>query len=74
VRFELEQAGEVRVGVYDVAGRPVRRLHSGRLDAGRHALSWDGTDQNGRPVASGIYYSRLEAGGRVQSLPMTLVK
>jgi len=74
IRFELEQASEVRLGVYDVAGRPVRRLHRGRMDAGNHAVLWDGTDDHGRAVASGVYYGRLEAEGQVHSRPMTLLK
>lgn len=74
VRFHLEQGGEVQLGVYDVAGRPVRRLFEGRMEAGSHALTWDGTDDAGRHVASGVYYGRFESGGVVQSRAMTLVK
>ena len=72
--FDLERAGDVRLDVYDVAGRPVRRLHAGRMEAGNHAMMWDGTDDHGRAVASGVYYGRLEVAGRVQSRPMTLLK
>jgi len=74
IRFQLERAGDVKVGVYDVAGRPVRRLHAGRLEAGDHALVWDGTNDAGRNVASGVYYSRLETAGIVRSRAMTLLK
>ena len=74
IRFQLERSGDVKVGVYDVAGRPVRHLHAGRLEAGDHALVWDGTDDAGRNVASGVYYGRLETTGLVRSRPMTLLK
>ena len=54
------QAAEVRLSVFDVQGRMVRRLLEGPLSAGRHDLAWDGRDAGGRPLASGIYYLSLE--------------
>lgn len=55
-------AGPVRVTVYDVAGRVVRTLAAGPMDPGPHELVWDGTDDRGETVASGVYYCALEAG------------
>ncbi len=48
-----------RLTVYDVAGRLVRTLFDGDLDAGTHAVSWDGRDGTGRRLSSGVYYCRL---------------
>jgi flagellar hook assembly protein FlgD len=50
---------QVRLDLYDVSGRLVRRLLDGQIPAGDTVLSWDGKDGNGRPVASGIYWYRL---------------
>ena len=55
-------AGPVRVAVYDVAGRLVRTLVDGPMEPGPHELVWDGSDDRGEKVASGVYYCTLEAG------------
>jgi glycosidase len=62
-RFSLPHADRVRVEVLDVAGRRVRALGTRFLDAGPHALAWDGRDDGGRPVDAGLYFVRLVATG-----------
>jgi hypothetical protein len=53
----------VDLSVYDVTGRRVRNLISGRLPTGRsHTVRWDGRDQRGIPVAAGVYFYRLDLG------------
>jgi hypothetical protein len=59
VRFDLARSDQVRLCVYDVAGRLVRTLAQGQQPAGPHRLTWDGRDQAGRLVASGVYALRL---------------
>jgi hypothetical protein len=61
VRFELSQSAEVDLTVHDVSGRRIRLLATGPAVAGLHALSWDGRDDAGRSVGSGIYFLRLRA-------------
>lgn len=55
----LPSAGAVRLDVLDVGGRVVRSLDLGRLDAGEHALTWDGRDARGGAAPSGHYFVRL---------------
>lgn len=62
VAFELSQAGEASVEVFDVQGARVRTLASGVRAAGRHAISWDGAGDDGRRVPPGLYLVRLRAG------------
>jgi hypothetical protein len=62
-RFALPRAGVFDVAVYDVTGRLIRRLGSGPRELGEHRLSWDGRDEAGRSVASGVYLARAEAEG-----------
>ena len=57
--FALPQAGRASLEVFDANGRLVRTLVDGQLDAGAHHTEWRGTDNAGRPVASGLYYFRL---------------
>jgi len=52
----------VEVCVFDVGGRLVKRLARGTFDPGEHFLVWDGTDREGRAVASGVYLVRSRVG------------
>jgi hypothetical protein len=63
LRLDLPRAMPVRLGVYDVDGRLVRTLLDGRLEAGSHALTWNGADAAGIPQGSGIYFVVLHADG-----------
>jgi hypothetical protein len=62
IRFALPAPGEHSLVVFDVAGRQVRSLSSGKAEAGAHLVSWDGRNDEGRLVPSGVYFYRLRAG------------
>jgi hypothetical protein len=74
LRFAIPDAGPVRLTVFNVAGRRVAELVSGTLPAGTHTVRWDGRDDAGRSVASGVYLYRLEAGGERLTKEMILMK
>ena len=74
IRFELYRAGDVSLVVYDALGRVVKRLVGGHLSAGLHAVTWDGTDNAGVPVSSGVYVYRLASRGMAGSGRMTMVR
>jgi flagellar hook assembly protein FlgD len=74
IHFDVATGGPVTLAVYDSGGRLVKRLASGAMTAGPHALPWDGTDARGHGVAAGVYVARLEAGGTVNARRMVLVK
>ena len=74
MRFELPGAASVSLAIYDVAGRRVRILVDERMPAGRHSVMWDGRDQRGLGVSSGIYFYRLRAKGFGDSRKMLLLK
>jgi choice-of-anchor B domain-containing protein len=74
IPFELRTAGHARLRVYNVQGALVRTLVDDPLPAGRHATTWDGTDDRRRPAASGVYYYRLDAGGDSSTRRMVLLK
>jgi hypothetical protein len=61
---DLEGPGLVNCMVYDPTGRLVRIIHSGALPAGRSRLRWDGRGVDGRAVAPGVYFVRLNSPGR----------
>ena len=72
--FDLPQAAAVALVLYDALGRPVRHLVDGPLAAGRYRFVWDGRDQDGRVVASGIYFYRLVADSFVAVGRLALVR
>jgi subtilisin-like proprotein convertase family protein len=74
LRFGLPSAGQVELAVYNVNGQRLTTLASGHYPAGVHTAAWDGTDNAGRPVASGIYFCRLRAGDFTATRPMVLMK
>ncbi|RMG24283.1 MAG: hypothetical protein D6732_23790, partial [Methanobacteriota archaeon] len=63
VEFGMPNAEWVTLKVYDLMGREVKTLVNGRLPAGYHTVQWDGTDNTGQPVSSGVYLYRLQVGG-----------
>ncbi len=64
----------VRLKVLDLQGRVVRTLMEGKASAGPHSVEWDGRDQGGRWLPTGLYLIRLESGVRAQSTRMLLVR
>lgn len=62
VLFDLPEARAVRLEVYNLQGARVRVLADNTFAAGSHRLSWNGSDQAGHRVGTGVYYFRLEAG------------
>lgn len=74
LRFELPSAGPVRLDVYDVAGRLVRSLVDETRAAGSHEVDWDGRDEAGNEVGSGVYLARLEFAGSSRVTRMGLLR
>jgi hypothetical protein len=74
IRFTVPQAREVRLSVYDTAGRLVVVLLDGYAGAGTTRIIWDGRNHSGRPVASGVYFYRLTADGFSSTHKMLLIK
>lgn len=75
VTFALAQPQRVSLTIHDVAGRLIRTLIAGEtLPAGEQAWTWSGVDDRGRPVPSGVYRGRVQAGGLTSVTTLTLVR
>jgi tetratricopeptide (TPR) repeat protein len=66
IQYQLPEAGHVTVKIYNLFGQEVRTLVAGQREAGYHSEIWDGRDNFGRRVASGVYFYRLSAAPNVK--------
>jgi FlgD Ig-like domain len=76
IRFDLsgEHSAAARVDVHDLAGRRIRSLFNGEMAPGTWSLEWDGRDDRGNAVSSGLYFARINVDGQSHSLKMTLAR
>jgi len=76
ISYSISEGVSVRVtlNVYDIRGHLVRRLFDGLRDSGSYSVFWDGTDDSGRRVSSGVYMYRIEAGTFAKTRKMVLLK
>jgi subtilisin-like proprotein convertase family protein len=74
ISYDLPRAGHVQLQIYDVAGRLVRTLVDENRAAATHREVWDGRDNRGRGVASGVYYYRVTSGSHTATAKMMLLK
>ena len=74
ISYRLPGPGTVELILYDLLGRPVRRLVSKYQGAGSYRVAWDGTDDRGLAVATGVYLYRLKAGDQQLSRRLLLVR
>ena len=74
ISFSLPKSGEARVEVVNALGQTVKTLVSGLQSAGNHRVTWDGTDERGQAVSSGVYFYRIVSGEFNASKKMILLK
>ena len=74
IQYRLPEAGEVQLVIYNLLGQEVRTLVQESMDAGFHSVVWDGMDEFGKQVASGIYIYRLSVTDFTQVQRMMLLK
>ncbi len=74
ISYSLGEAGPVELAVFDLRGRKVKTLVSARQPSGNNSTSWNGIDDAGRPVASGLYLCALRAGKHRSCHKLVLMK
>ncbi len=74
IRFHVPERQMVHLVIYDAAGQRLRTLVEGELAAGAQTFSWDGRDEQGSLVASGVYFYRLQVGAKIERRKMTLLR
>ncbi len=74
IRYQLPQDSQVKLSIYNVLGREIRTLVNANKEAGYHDATWDGRDNTGQQVASGVYLYRLRAGEFTEVKKLTLLR
>ncbi|MCH7886909.1 MAG: T9SS type A sorting domain-containing protein [Candidatus Marinimicrobia bacterium] len=74
IMYALPQRSDVTLEIYNITGKLVARIQQNNLQAGYHEIRWNGVNQSGRSVASGLYIYQLSAGDFVQTKKMLLLK
>ena len=73
-KFQLPASSHVEVDIMDVRGNRIKKLLAGTLSEGSHEMNWNGRDDAGRMVTSGVYFGRVRTVFGVQTVKMTLAK
>ncbi|MCF8266962.1 MAG: T9SS type A sorting domain-containing protein [Ignavibacteriales bacterium] len=74
IAYSIPQKSDVKVNIYDVNGQLIKEIVNESLDAGKHFVTWNGTNQTNSSVASGVYIYTVQSGSRLVSRQMILVK
>ena len=74
IHFALPVSGRIELAIYNIAGQRVATLAEGLHPAGRYSVHWEGVEEGGRALASGIYFYRLRAGPRVEVRKLLLLR
>jgi hypothetical protein len=74
IRYSVGEPSFIEIAVYNVAGKRVRTLVSARMPEGTYQTSWDGTDDRGAPVASGVYLCQMQAGSQAIQRKLVLLR
>ncbi len=74
IELSLPVAGQVNLYIYDISGNMIKLLINGQIEAGYKSVEWNGTNEQGQAVSSGVYFYRIEAGTFTETKSMILLK
>ena len=74
IRYQLPNSAKVMVIIFDILGREVKSLVNEKLEAGFHEITWNGRNNSGRRVSSGVYYYQIRSGEFKETKKMILMK
>ncbi|MCK4544433.1 T9SS type A sorting domain-containing protein, partial [candidate division WOR-3 bacterium] len=73
IRYSVDKTREVKIRIYDIAGKEVCTLFDGKVDPGIHQVTWSGMNSKGK-VPAGIYFCQLKSGNKIQSRKIVLLR
>ena len=73
INYSLKENSKVSLNIYNIKGQKVKQLVSDHLPSGQHSVVWDGNDDNGSQVSSGIYFYKLNVNGKTEPVKKCLL-
>ncbi|MDY6915024.1 MAG: T9SS type A sorting domain-containing protein [Candidatus Cloacimonadota bacterium] len=74
INYEMTQPGNVTIEIYNIKGQKIKTLVNSTKDAGEHSVVWNGRDESGNSVSSGVYFYKMQAGKYTSTKKMILMK
>ena len=74
IQYYIPSTSDVKIEIYNLLGSKITSFFEGKQSAGNHTINWNGTDQSGNPVASGIYFYKLSTPNFSETKKMMLMK
>ncbi len=75
IKFELPKSTNVKLAIYNIIGNLVKMLYNDKqLESGYYSINWDGKDENGKVVSSGVYFYKMETEDFIETKKMILLK
>lgn len=74
IKYSLKNSAEIELTIFDVNGRQVRNLFNGQRDSGAYQVTWDGEDDHGSFVSTGLYLCKLRSGNTLKTMKMVYLK
>jgi flagellar hook assembly protein FlgD len=74
IQFQVPEAGEVSIVIYDMLGQVVKELFAENVQAGKYSVDWNGVNNSGLKMSSGSYIYRMTAGNFIETKEMILLK
>jgi hypothetical protein len=74
ISFDLKSPAQVQLKIYNIKGQLVKSLVDEKKQANSYKIEWNGIDENNKQVASGIYFCRIQAGNKIETKKMMLIK
>jgi hypothetical protein len=73
IAFSLQNHAEIEVSIFNTKGQKIKQLMSSQMSAGQQSINWNGEDEAGKSVSSGIYYYKLNINGKTEAVKKCLL-
>ncbi|MCK4311436.1 MAG: T9SS type A sorting domain-containing protein [Candidatus Cloacimonetes bacterium] len=73
IKINLAESGNIELAIYNMKGQKVKTLTNTGFDKGNHSIIWNGVDESGKPVSSGVYFYKLNVNGKSKAVKKCLL-
>jgi len=73
IEFSIQNDSKIELSIYNIKGQKIKLLAQNEFTKGSHSILWNGNDESGKPVTSGIYYYKLNVNGKTEAMNKCLL-